>query len=146
MKEKFGTPAHMLTRKLDPETSHTAAANVDTSHLEEIVYQAILSAGDRGMIADELDKAVPHIRRHSLMPRCAPLLRKGLIYRNGDKRKGQAMQFVLRASRRKTVQLVLLERRSIEPVSKKETMGSLRLRIADLETRLRVLVGYIPGS
>ena len=102
MINKFGTPAHMLRRNEDPETSHEAAELVDTVSLETRVYLAISSFGTDGCIGDDV---VNYLGEgvQTVSPRYAPLLRKKLIYRFGDKRKGNTtrQQLIMRVERRK---------------------------------------------
>ena len=70
----FGTDPHKLYRKDSPATSVEAAYSVDTTALEQMVYEAIRRRPD-GCIADELDRKSTrlnssHVKR-SRMPSSA---------------------------------------------------------------------------
>ena len=54
-----------------------------------MVLEAIAKFPD-GCIADDIKSVFPHIRRHSLMPRIAPLLRCGAIFDTGERRLSKA--------------------------------------------------------
>lgn len=82
----FGTPAQHLVRAHDPDTSKEAAISVNTAEMERIVYEVIASHPD-GCTADDVERMLPQYRSHSITPRFAPLIRKGLIYDTGDRRK-----------------------------------------------------------
>ena len=80
----FGSPAFKLVRKEDPVTSHQAAQAVDSTKLEQIVYEAIKGFPD-GCISDEILDALPDYRYSSITPRYRALLDKGLIEITGTK-------------------------------------------------------------
>jgi hypothetical protein len=80
----FGTEAFRLVRKEDPITSHEAAQGVDTTKLEQIVYEAIQSFPN-GCISDEVLEALPDYRYSSITPRYRALLDKGFIEITGTK-------------------------------------------------------------
>jgi len=80
----FGTEAFKLVRKEDPSTSHEAAKGVDTTKLEQIVYEAIQSFPN-GCISDEVLDALPDYRYSSITPRYKALLQKGFIEITGTK-------------------------------------------------------------
>jgi hypothetical protein len=80
----FGTEAFKLVRKEDPITSHEAAQGVDTTKLEQIVYEAIQSFPN-GCISDEVLEALPDYRYSSITPRYRALLDKGFIEITGTK-------------------------------------------------------------
>jgi len=80
----FGTPAFKLARKDSPETSKEAAQAVDSTKLEQIVYEAIKGFPD-GCISDEILDALPDYRYSSITPRYRALLDKGLIEITGTK-------------------------------------------------------------
>ena len=85
------TPA--MARTHDPKTSWEAAEKVNTNRLERVVLDAITAHGQNGAIHDQVWETLPHlgnVREGSITPRYASLERKGLIYRNGDTRKGNA--------------------------------------------------------
>ena len=86
----FGTDAKLLARKTDPKTSKDSAKTVDTTKLENIVYEAIKSFGEKGCISDEVLELFPKHKYSSITARYAPLLRKGFIEANGDTRKGNS--------------------------------------------------------
>ena len=80
----FGTEAFRLVRKEDPITSHEAAQGVDTTKLEQIVYEAI-KGFPNGCISDEVLEALPNYRYSSITPRYKALLQKGFIEITGTK-------------------------------------------------------------
>ena len=80
----FGTEAFRLVRKEDPITSHEAAQAVDTTKLEQIVYEAI-KGFPNGCISDEVLEALPDYRYSSITPRYRALLDKGFIEITGTK-------------------------------------------------------------
>ena len=80
----FGTEAFRLVRKEDPITSHEAAQGVDTTKLEQIVYEAI-KGFPNGCISDEVLETLPDYRYSSITPRYRALLDKGFIEITGTK-------------------------------------------------------------
>lgn len=74
----FGTPAFKLARKEDPVTSHEAAQAVDTTKIEQIVYEAIKGFPD-GCISDEVLDMYPQYPYSSITARYRSLLDKGYI-------------------------------------------------------------------
>ena len=87
VKQIFGTSPKFLVRTNDPDTSQEAALVVDTSKLEALVYEVIARYPD-GCIADDVEKALDHLKSNTITPRFKPLLRKGFIYDTGDRRMG----------------------------------------------------------
>jgi hypothetical protein len=83
--DMFGSKA--LARRTDPETSHEAASKVNTTKLEEIVLNTIRDSGVYGCTADEVVAANSGYKGNSLTPRFAPLIKRGLIYDSGLRRK-----------------------------------------------------------
>ena len=81
----FGSPAFKLVRKEDPVTSHQAAQAVDTTKLEQLVYEAIKSFPD-GCISDEILEMYPNYPYSSITARYRALLDKGFIEVTGVKR------------------------------------------------------------
>jgi len=81
----FGTPAFKLARREDPTTSHQAAQAVDTTKLEQMVYEAIKSHPD-GCISDEILAMYPNYPYSSITARYRALLDKDLIEVSGVKR------------------------------------------------------------
>ena len=84
MERFFGTEPFKLVRKEDPITSHEAAQGVDTTKLEQIVYEAI-KGFPNGCISDEVLEALPDYRYSSITPRYRALLDKGFIEITGTK-------------------------------------------------------------
>ena len=80
----FGTEPFKLVRKEDPITSHEAAQGVDSTKLEQIVYEAI-KGFPNGCISDEVLEALPDYRYSSITPRYRALLDKGFIEITGTK-------------------------------------------------------------
>jgi hypothetical protein len=74
----FGSPPFKLARKDSPETSKEAAQAVDSTKLEQIVYEAIKGFPD-GCISDDVLEALPEHRYSSITPRYKALLDKGFI-------------------------------------------------------------------
>lgn len=74
-----------LARSTDPDTSHEAAASIDAAQMERLVYDVIASF-PKGCISDDVERALPHVRSHSITPRFASLKRKGFIVDTGFRR------------------------------------------------------------
>jgi len=79
------TPAP--ARKPDPETSHAAAARVNTRSLKQVIM-AELSLSPGGLNGTEL-AYISKRKLNSLTPRFAELRREGLIVDGGKRREGQ---------------------------------------------------------
>lgn len=80
----FGTPAFKLARKDSPETSKDAAQAVDSTKLEQIVYEAIKGFPE-GCISDEVLEVLPQYGYSSVTPRYRALLDKGFIEITGTR-------------------------------------------------------------
>lgn len=80
----FGTPAFKLARKDSPETSKDAAQAIDSTKLEQIVYEAIKGFPD-GCISDEVLEVLPQYGYSSVTPRYRALLDKGFIEITGTR-------------------------------------------------------------
>ena len=80
----FGTEPFKLARTDSPETSKEAAQTVDSTKLEQIVYEAIKGFPD-GCISDEVLDALPEHRYSSVTPRYRALLDKGFIEITGTR-------------------------------------------------------------
>jgi hypothetical protein len=74
----FGSPAFKLHRKDSPETSVGAAHSVDTTKLENMVYEAIKGFPD-GCISDQILEMYPDYPYSSITARYRSLLDKGYI-------------------------------------------------------------------
>jgi len=85
MERFFGTAPFKLVRKEDPVTSHQAAQAVDSTKLEQMVYEAIKSHPD-GCISDEILEMYPNYPYSSITARYRALLDKDLIEVTGVKR------------------------------------------------------------
>ena len=85
MERFFGTPAFKLARREDPTTSHQAAQVVDTTKLEQMVYEAIKSHPE-GCISDQILEMFPNYPYSSITARYRALLDKGFIEVSGVKR------------------------------------------------------------
>ena len=85
MERFFGSPAFKLARREDPATSHQAAQGVDSTKLEQLVYEAIKSHPD-GCISDEILEMYPNYPYSSITARYRALLDKGFIEVTGVKR------------------------------------------------------------
>jgi hypothetical protein len=98
----FGTDPRRLVRTNSPDTSHAAAESVDTSRLEQMVYEAILNFGQRGCISDEVRKVFSGYPYSSITARYRALIDKGYIEDTGERRQGLSgkNQRVMRAIKR----------------------------------------------
>ena len=85
MERFFGTEPFKLVRNQDPTTSHQAAQAVDSTKLEQMVYEAIKSHPD-GCISDEILEMYPNYPYSSITARYRALLDKGFIEVSGVKR------------------------------------------------------------
>jgi len=85
MERFFGTEPFKLVRKQDPTTSHQAAQAVDSTKLEQMVYEAIKSHPE-GCISDEILEMYPNYPYSSITARYRALLDKGFIEVTGVKR------------------------------------------------------------
>lgn len=84
----FGTDPHKLRRNDSPETSFEAAHHVDTTSLEQLVFEAI-GTYPEGCIADELLDRFSHYPYSSITARFKALIDKGFIEVIGT-RKGRS--------------------------------------------------------
>jgi hypothetical protein len=82
----FGTEPKFMVRTTDPITSYEAAVLVDSTKLEQMVYE-VIAKHPNGCIADDVEAELSHIRSHSITPRFSQLIRKGFIEDTGEKRK-----------------------------------------------------------
>ena len=82
----FGSPAFKMVRKEDPDTSKDAAEKVDSTKLEQLVYE-VIAKYPNGCIAEEVMSHFPNHGIQTISPRYAPLLRKGFIEDTGERRK-----------------------------------------------------------
>jgi len=82
----FGTEPKMMVRTTDPDTSIDAAEKVDTTKLEQLVYEAIAKHPD-GCTSEELMAHFPNHGVQTISPRFAPLIRKGFIEDTGERRR-----------------------------------------------------------
>ena len=81
----FGTEPFRLVRNQDPTTIHQAAQGVDSTKLEQMVYEAIKSFPD-GCISDQILEMYPNYPYSSITARYRALLDKGFIEVSGVKR------------------------------------------------------------
>lgn len=86
----YGTDPHLLHRTDAIDTSIDAAYAVDTTELERLVHSTIKKAGPFGMIADDVLAAHPSYPYSSITARFSALIRKGLVERTGEKRRGRS--------------------------------------------------------
>ena len=99
MERFFGTPAFKLVRKEDPVTSQEAAQVVDTTKLEQMVYEAIKGFPE-GCISDQVLELFPQYPYSSITARYRALLDKGFIEVSGVKRgKFGRNQRIMRAAK-----------------------------------------------
>ncbi len=85
----FGTADYKLYRPNDPETSKEAGRSIDTSRLEQLVYETIKGYGATGCISDDVRAAHSSLAYSSVTARFKALAEKGLIRYEG-KRKGSS--------------------------------------------------------
>jgi hypothetical protein len=85
MERFFGTAPFKLVRNQDPVTSHEVAQTVDSTKLEQMVYEAIKGFPD-GCISDEILNMYPQYPYSSITARYRALLDKGYIEVTGVKR------------------------------------------------------------
>lgn len=98
MDKFFGTEPFQLARNEDPDTSKDAAKKVDTTKLEQMVYE-VIAKYPNGCIAEEVITHFPNHGIQTISPRYAPLIRKGFIEDTGERRKSSTgrSQRVMRA-------------------------------------------------
>lgn len=90
MDKVFGTDPHFLVRRNDPDTSHEAAHGVDSTSLENLVYEVIKSHGIIGCISDQVRATYPNFPYSSITARYKGLLTKGWIVDSGVRRPGKS--------------------------------------------------------
>jgi hypothetical protein len=78
-----------LARNTDPSTSHEAAASVDATELESIVYK-VISMFPNGCIGDDVMRMLPQFGIQTISPRYAPLIRKGFVVDTGERRQARS--------------------------------------------------------
>ena len=83
----FGTSDYKLFRPDSPDTSKAAARSIDTSRLEQLVYETIKGYGASGCISDDVRATHPALAYSSVTARFKALAEKGLIRYDG-RRKG----------------------------------------------------------
>ena len=85
----FGSPAFKLARKDSPTTSKQAAQGVNTTNLEQLVYETIATFPD-GCIQDEVLAKLSGKPYSSVTARFKGLLEKGYIEDTGLTRAGMS--------------------------------------------------------
>lgn len=90
MEQDFGTEAYKLVRSAGSDTSHDAADSLDTTHLEQRVYDFICSTGPDGCISDEVRANFPGLAYSSVTARYRSLLDKDYIADSGGRRPGNS--------------------------------------------------------
>ena len=88
-----------MFRRYDPQTSADAAASLNVTELEAVVYEAIKSYSAAGCISDDVLALLPGYRYGSVTPRYRKLMEKGLIEVTGETRRAVSgrSQRVMRA-------------------------------------------------
>jgi hypothetical protein len=89
-KDIFGTDPFYLVRQDDPDTSHEAARDVDTTKLERMVYEAIKGFGADGCISDSVRAIYPTYPYSSITARYRALLDRGMIVDTGIRKPGKS--------------------------------------------------------
>lgn len=87
---EFGTEPFLLARSDAPDTSHAAAAKVNTTKQEALIYQTIHAAGLHGLTMDEAIEAHPKMFHRSVGPRITCLVRKKYVVDSGFRRPGKS--------------------------------------------------------
>jgi len=82
----FGSEPKTMVRTTDPDTSMNAAEKVDSTKLEQQVYEVIAKYPD-GCISEEVMTHFPNHGVQTISPRFAPLIRKGFIEDTGERRR-----------------------------------------------------------
>lgn len=82
----FGSEPKMMVRTTDPDTSMDAAEQVDSTRLEQMVYE-VIAKHPNGCTSDEVMAHFPNHGVQTISPRYAPLIRKGFIEDTGERRK-----------------------------------------------------------
>ena len=77
-KKLFGTNPKQMARTEDPDTSKEAAETVPSAHLEQLVYE-VITEFPNGCTSEDVERALYQYKSHSITPRFAPLIKKGLI-------------------------------------------------------------------
>ena len=85
----FGTEPKFMVRTTDPVTSMDAAESIDSTKLEQMVYE-VIAMYPNGCTSDEVLQHFPHHGVQTISPRFAPLIRKGFIEDTGEKRKASS--------------------------------------------------------
>lgn len=85
----FGTFWRKLVRKDDPHTSHTAAKLVNTTTLEQRVYE-VIAMYPNGCIQDEVLNNLNHLPYSSVTARFKALIQKGYVTTTGETRTGRS--------------------------------------------------------
>ena len=114
---EFGTPAHLLTRTADPETSHAAGESVDTTKMESEIFNHICQfLPEFGCTSYQIYQA-SGVHPWSISPRIKGLERKGYIYYQGDTRKGGSgrQMRIMRVNRRRVHRVIVAGRRGDDP-------------------------------
>lgn len=75
----FGTAPFKLVRRNDPITSFEAAVKVDTTKMEQMVYEAIAKSGETGCISDDILEQFPHLPYSTITARYKSLVDKGFV-------------------------------------------------------------------
>jgi hypothetical protein len=86
MERFFGSEPKTMVRTTDPDTSMNAAEKVDSTKLEQQVYEVIAKYPD-GCISEEVMTHFPNHGVQTISPRFAPLIRKGFIEDTGERRR-----------------------------------------------------------
>jgi hypothetical protein len=85
----FGSEPKFMARASDPITSMEAAESIDSTRLEQMVYE-VVAKYPNGCTSDEVMTHFPHHGVQTISPRFAPLIRKGFIEDTGEKRKARS--------------------------------------------------------
>ena len=86
---EFGTFWKKLVRRKDPQTSHDAAKSVNTSNMEQIVYE-VIAKYPQGCIQDEVLAQLVSYPYSTVTARFRALLDKGYIIDTGLTRPGKS--------------------------------------------------------
>ena len=85
----FGTDPIKLFKRDGPDTSEDAAKSLDTSRLEQIVYE-VACKYPNGCILEDFEKELSHMRVCSISPRISTLIEKGYLMDTGERKKASS--------------------------------------------------------
>jgi len=84
-------------RKTDNTASHSGASAIQTHRprLQILALNTFIRAGDTGATNEDLYRDNPNIQEHSIRPRVAELIDKGLIYECGSRKGSHGVEITV---------------------------------------------------